>query len=351
MKKHNRVYVGCDLGDRYTEMAVLDGEGAVLETMRAKTTRAGLQASLRRYERARVVIEVGTHTRWVAAVLRELGHDVVIANPRQVHLISRRRHKTDQSDAMLLARLGRVDLELLAPVKLRSRTAQVDLAVIRTRDLLVCTRTKLLNHIRGSLKQYGIIMKRASCFSSVFKDAKAAIPAELEPALRPVVAALEVIDAQIDAQDVVIEQIAAALPQVPRMTQVSGVGTLTATAFALTIDDPHRFKKSRFAGAVLGLTPAKDQSGDSDPQKRNTKAGDALVRKLLVQCAHHLIGHNGQDSDLKRWGLRLSERGGKNARKRAIVAVARKLAVLMHRLWITGEDYQPFGYHRAGAAA
>jgi transposase len=350
MKKHNRVYVGCDLGDRHTEIAVLDEGGRVLEATRVRTTEAGLQGGLRAYERARVVIEVGTHTRWVSEVLREMGHEVVVANPRQVHLISRRRYKTDQSDAMLLARLGRVDIELLAPVKLRSGEAQVDLAVIRTRDLLVGTRTKLLNHIRGSLKQYGITMKRASGFSSVFKDAKAAIPAELEPALRPVIAALEIINAQIAAQAVVIEQIAAALPPVQRMTQVKGVGTLTATAFALTVDDPRRFRKSRFAGAFLGLTPAKDQSGDTDPQKRITKAGDPLVRKLLVQCAHHVLGHNGQDSDLRRWGLRLGERGGKNARKRAIIAVARKLAVLMHRLWLSGENYQPLGYRERAAA-
>lgn len=351
MKKDNRVYVGCDLGDRYTEIAVLDERGRVVETSKARTTKAGLQAGLRAYEGARVVIEVGTHARWVASMIRDMGHEVVIANPRQVHLISRRRNKTDRSDAMILARLGRVDIELLAPVKLRSHTAQVDLAVLRTRDLLVNTRTKLLNHIRGSLKQFGITMKGGSCFNSVLKDARTVIPVELEPALRPVINALEVLDAQIGAQDVVVNQIAAELPQVQRIAQLCGVGTLTATTYALTVDDPHRFRKSRFAGPFIGLTPARDQSGDSDPQKRITKAGDPLLRKLLVQCAHRVLGHNGRDSDLRRWGLRLAERGGKNARKRAIVAVARKLAVLMHRLWITGEDYQPLGYHRAGAIA
>lgn len=349
MKKHNRVYVGCDLGDRYSEIAVLDEQGAVLERTRVKTTRPALERYLRGHERARVVLEVSTQTRWVADLVERIGHEVVIANARQVHLISRRRHKTDKSDAILLARLGRVDLELLAPVKLRSRKAQVDLAVIRSRDVLVCTRTKLLNHLRGAMKQYGILMKRASSFGSVLKSGRAAIPAELAPALAPVVATLEILDAQISAQEEAIERVASDLPQVESMSQVKGVGLLTATAYALTVDDPTRFKKSRDAGAFFGITPAKDQSGDSDPQKRITKAGDPLVRKLLVQCAHHVLGHNGTDSDLRRWGLKIAERGGKNARKRAVVAVARKLAVLLHRLWVSGEAYQPLGYGRAAA--
>jgi len=344
MAKHNRIYVGGDLGDRYTDVAVLDAGGAEVDAIRVKTTRAALERYLGTYKQARVVIEVGTHSRWVAEVIQRLGHEVLVANPRQVRLISRRRVKTDQSDAMLLARLGRFDPELLAPVKLRCRRAQVDLAVIRSRDALVSTRTKLLNQVRGTIKQFGLTMKRASSFGSVFKDAKRAVPAELAPALRPVLEVLDVIEAQIEAQDVVIDQVAAKLPQVQCMTQIHGVGVLTATAFALTIDDPSRFEKSRFAGAFLGLTPAKDQSGDSDPQKRITKSGDPLVRKLLVQCAHHVLGHRGRDSDLRRWGLRIAERGGKNARKRAIVAVARKLAVLMHRLWLSGEIYQPCGY-------
>lgn len=350
MGKHNRVYVGCDLGDQHTEIAVLDESGAVVDTVRVRTTQVALERYLGTHKRARVVIEVGTHSRWVADLIQRIGHEVVVANPRQVRLISRRRVKTDQSDALLLARLGRFDPELLAPVKLRSRGAQVDLAVIRSRDVLVSARTKLLNQVRGTIKQFGLTMKRASSFGSVFKDAKRVIPAELEPALRPMLEVLEVIEAQIEAQEVVIEQVAAKLPQVQRMTQIHGVGVLTATAFALTIDDPSRFEKSRFAGAFLGLTPAKDQSGDSDPQKRITKAGDPLVRKLLVQCAHHVLGHRGRDSDLRRWGLRIAERGGKNARKRAIVAVARKLAVLMHRLWLSGETYQPCGYAHGAAA-
>lgn len=344
MAKNNWVFVGCDLGDKFTEIAVLDGQGAVVETTRVRTTGAALQRQLGTYRSARVVIEVGAHSRWVSELVEKLGHEVVVANPRQVRLIFSRRSKTDRSDAMVLARLGRFDVNLLAPVRHRRRSAQVDLATIRSRDVLVSARTKLVNHVRGTLKQFGIVMKKASSPTAVIKDARRAVPAELETALGPVLEALELLDRNVDVHDAAVKRVASGYPQVARMTQIHGVGELSALAFALTIDDPHRFEKSRFAGAFLGLTPAKDQSGDSDPQKRITKAGDPLVRRLLVQCAHHVIGPFAKDSDLRRWGLELAARGGKNARKRAVVAVARKLAVLMHRLWISGEQYQPLGY-------
>jgi transposase len=116
---------------------------------------------------------------------------------------------------------------------------------------------------------------------------------------------------------------------------VEGVGTLTALTFVLTLEDPYRFEKSRSVGAYLGLVPATDQSGDRDPQKRISKEGDEMLRKLLVGSAHYILGPLGKDSDLRRHGERIASRGGKNAKKRAAVGVARKLSVLLHRLWVT----------------
>jgi transposase len=130
------------------------------------------------------------------------------------------------------------------------------------------------------------------------------------------------------------------------VSQIHGVGTLTALVFTLTIDDKNRIHKSRTAGAFVGLRPRKDQSGEADPQLRITKAGDPFLRRLLVNSANHVLGPFAKDSDLRRWGLQLAKRGGKNAKKRAKVAVARKLAVLMHRLWVTGEVYEPIGYRQ-----
>jgi len=147
---------------------------------------------------------------------------------------------------------------------------------------------------------------------------------------------------RIDEYDQVLEHVAEKrYPQTALLTQISGVGTLSAITFVLTIEDPHRFARSRDVGSYLGLRPKQQDSGDRSPQLRITKAGDQYLRKMLVSCAHYIIGPFGPDTDLRRWGLKLCERGGKNAKKRAVVAVARKLAVLLHRLWVTGEVYQP----------
>jgi transposase len=294
---------------------------------------------------AHVVIEVGAHSRWVKELLTELGHQVTVANPRRLKLISRNDSKTDRHDAELLARLGRVDLDLLSPVRHRSSQAQVDLAVPKARDVLVSMRTKLVNHVRGTLKTTGEPLPSCSaeCFAHRTRDL---IPAVLEPALEPIYEILTKLDEQIRQCDRTIERMAKRYPESQAITQIKGVGTLTAMVYMLTIEDKGRFSKSRMAGAFLGLRPRKSESGNNDPQLRITKAGDAFVRRLLVTAANYVLGPFGQDSDLRRWGLELSKRGGKNAKKRAKVAVARKLAVLMHRLWVTGEVYEPLGYQR-----
>jgi transposase len=125
------------------------------------------------------------------------------------------------------------------------------------------------------------------------------------------------------------------------LRQVKGVGPLTSLAFVLVIEDTGRFKKARAVGSYLGLCPALDESGEQSPQLRISKEGDSMLRRLLVGSAQYLLGPHGQDSDLRRWGMKLAGRGGKNAKKRAVVAVARKLAVLLYVLWRGGEVYEP----------
>ena len=138
-------------------------------------------------------------------------------------------------------------------------------------------------------------------------------------------------------------------PETELLRQVEGIGPLTALTFVLTLEDPSRFAKSRSVGAYLGLVPATDQSGDRDPQKRISKEGDEMMRRLLVGSAHYILGPLGSDSDLRRHGEKIASRGGKNSKKRAVVAVARKLSVLLHRLWVTGEVYEPLrNTHRSG---
>jgi transposase len=339
---HTSVTIGCDLGDKTSELCVLHADGRLERPKAIRTTQEGMRAFFTR-PAAHVVIEVGAHSRWVKELLEELGHRVTVANPRRVQLITASDKKSDRNDAELLARLGRADETLLSPVKHRGSEVQADLAVPKARDQLVHTRTALVNHVRGTCKSFGV--RLPSCEASTFaKRALPALPKELLPALNPLLQALEGVNSQIAALDETLQQMAQRYPDVEVVSQPSGVGVLTALVFLLTLEDKTRFQKSRDVGAFVGIVPRKDQSGQTDKQLRITKAGDPLLRRLLVIAANHTLRNDTPDSDLKRWGLALAQRGGKNARKRAKVAVARKLAVLMHRLWVTGEVYQPLGY-------
>jgi transposase len=280
-----------------------------------------------------------------------MGHEVIVANPRQVALIYRNKRKSDKFDATTLARLARSDPELLHPVKHRGKQAQIDLAVLRARDGLVAARTQLVNLVRGTVKSYGERLPKCSTASFHYKAASS-LPAELSPALTPVIAQIAELTRGINQYDDEIEAlIAERYPEALGLQQIKGVGPITSLAFVLTLEDPQRFATSRDVGAYLGLTPGRRQTGESDPEMHITKAGDVFLRKLVVQAAQYILGPFGVDCDLRRWGLRLagtpvsaqggSGKGSKQRKKRAIVAVARKLAVLLHALWRTGEVYEP----------
>jgi transposase len=301
--------------------------------------------------RSRLALEVGTHSPWVSRYLAELGHEVIVANARRVRLITDSTRKDDRMEAKTLARLARMDPELLSPIRHRSAQAQADLMVIRARAVLVEARTMLVNAARGLTKSYG--ERLGSCGTGQIREELATSLSEpVQNALRPLLGGVESISERIRVYDEQIESIAKGrYPETTLLQQVHGVGTLTALTYVLMVDDPYRFHRSRDAGAYFGLRPRRRESGDSRPQLRITKEGDAYVRKLLVQCAHHILGPFGADSNLRRWGLELAAHGGKNAKKRALVAVARKLAVLLHKLWVTGEVYEPLHVRRGRKAA
>jgi transposase len=215
------------------------------------------------------------------------------------------------------------------------------LAVLRARDELVQARTKLINHIRGAVKSVGERIPKMSAEAFGLK-VPAAIPEGLGSALGPLVLPLRSLTDQIRQHDKWIEKVAVErYPQSGRLRQVAGVGPLTSTAYVLTLEDPRRFALSRDVGAYLGLCPKRAQSGESDPQLRISKAGNSFLRRLLVGSAQYILGPFGPDTDLRRFGKKLAQRGGKNAKKRAVVGVTRKLSVLLHRLWLTGETYDP----------
>ena len=335
------LFFGLDVGDRVTHLCCVDGERVVVERLRFPTTQDGVRRVFAGRPPARVVLEVGSQSPWMSELLRSLGHDVIVADARRVAELTRAGRKTDRRDAETLARLLQGMPELLGAVHHRGRQGQADLAVIRARDLLVRTRTSLVQHVRGTLKASGV--RLLACSAEAFhRKAREFVPQHLEPALRPILDQLTELETRIRRFDREIERIAKErYPASARLQQVCGVGPLTSLAFVLSVDDPGRFRKSRTVGSWIGLCPRVQASGDRDPQLSISKTGCSYLRRLLVQSAHYILGPFGKDGDLRRFGLRLCERGGKAARKRAAVAVARKLAVLLHRLWIDGDAYEP----------
>jgi transposase len=342
-KEQPRTTAGLDLGDKYSYLCLIDQHsGEVIEEGRLRTSP---EAFRRRFASEqppmRIAIEAGTHSPWVSRVLEGCGHEVLVANARKLRLIYANKRKTDEVDAENLARLARVDPKLLYPLKHRGEESQAHMAIVRSRQALVGCRTQLVNHVRGAVKSFGGRLPKCPA-RSFHKNAPEHIPEALRPALGPILEQIGSLTQRIRDYDRKLEAISKEhYPETELLRQVDGVGPLTALTFVLTLEDPYRFEKSRSVGAYLGLVPATDQSGDRDPQKHITKEGDEMLRKLLVSGAHYILGPFGSDSDLRRHGEKIASRGGKNAKKRAVVAVARKLSVLLHHLWVSGEIYDP----------
>ena len=350
-RKRGPITIGMDLGDKTSRYCVLGENGELLSEGSVATTRKAMTQKFAGMRRCRVAMEVGTHSPWLSRWLTGLGFEVIVANARQVQLISANSRKNDRMDAQLLARLARVDPQLLRPIRHRSEQAQADLLTIRIRAALVEARTSLVNAARGFAKAQGD--RLPSCDADAMGVEKMeGLPAEMRERLRPLLEQVESLTEKIQESDAKIEQIARTqYPETELLRQVSGVGTLIALTFVLTVEDRDRFQKSRDVGCYVGLRPKQSESGQSQPQLRITKEGDRYLRQLLVQGAHCIVSRRGPDTDLKRWGLKLAERGGKNAKKRAIVAVARKLAVLLHRLWVTAEVYEPLRNSQAARSS
>jgi transposase len=356
-KEQPKMTAGLDLGDKYSYLCLIDTQSAeVMEEGRLHTTPEALRRRFDSEQPLRIAIEAGTHSPWVSRLLEECGHEVLVANPRKIRLIYASKHKTDKLDAENLARLARLDPRLLYPLNHRGEDSQAHLAIIRSREALVSARTQLVNHVRGAVKSFGARLPKCPALS-FHKKAAEHIPQALWPALGPLLETISSLTEHIrdyNSQLQIISQ-EEHYPETELLQQVEGVGALTAlTTFVLTLEDPSRFAKSRSVGAYLGLVPGTEQSGDRDPQQRISKEGDQMLRRLLVSSAQYILGPFGSDSDLRRHGEKIaSSCGGKNAKKRAVVAVARKLSVLLHRLWASAEVYQPLRntHGSEGAAA
>lgn len=343
--------IGLDLADKNSDWVALDEAGTVVVRQRVRTTEPELRKTFGTIRATVIAIEVGTHSAWVSRVLADCGHRVIVANARKIALIHKNKRKNNRVDAETLARLARADEKLLYPITHRDEQSQADLAVMRSRDLIMGARTKLINHVRGCTKVFGTQLPKCSAEAFV-KRCKPLLPASIKTAVEPLLDHIDGMTKQIRAYDKQIAQMIERHPVAQRlMQQIKGVGPLTSLAYVLTIEDPHRISSSRSVGAYFGLVPGSDDSGETHAQKRITKEGDRFCRRLLILAAHYILGRFGPDSDLRRHGLAIAARGGKNAKKRAAVAVARKLAVVMHHLWISGDTYVPlFSADRAMAA-
>jgi len=340
-----RLTMGLDVGDTYCHFVLIDRSGRIVEKSRVLTQQNRLEELFRKFathvRRLRVILEAGPHSHWISRLIEAMGHETIVANPRQLKLISQNDSKNDETDAEFLARLGRIDVSLLRPVRHRSLKSQTDLTLVRSRDVLVRSRTQLVNHVRGVAKSFGVKLGKCST-SSFHRQVSDQLPEQLHPSLVPIVETVEQLSKKIREYDQAVERKAKLeYPETERLRQPRGVGALTALAYVLVLEDPRRFRNSRQPGAYLGLRPKRDQSGSRDPELRITKAGDSMLRRLLIGSAQYMLGPFGEDSDLRRWGLRLAARGGKNAKKKAVVAVARKLSSLLYSLWVTGADYDP----------
>jgi len=308
-QRARKLTFGIDVGDCSSRYCVVDESGGIVRESSCPTSRKGLNRILGAQKRCRVAMEVGTHSPWMSRHLQAMGHEVIVANARQVKLITESSRKNDRLDAQTLARLARVDPELLRPIRHRSEEAQTDLMVIRVRASLVEVRTALINTARGLTKSIGERLPKCDA-DQLGVERMESLPETIRETLEPLLGEVEALTEKIQKLDQKIEQIARTrYPETELLRQIHGVGGLIALTYVLTLEDKERFSKSRDVGSYVGLRPKQSQSGKSEPQLRITKEGDRYLRTLLVQGSQIILGRRGPDTDLKRWGLKLCARG------------------------------------------
>jgi transposase len=331
--------IGLDLGDRRHTVCVLDAAGEILAEFSIPNTREQLEGLSRQYPGAVIAMETGSHSPWISRLFEARGHRVYVANARKVRAISQSQTKSDKEDARMLARLARVDPKLLSPIRHRSEGAQRALVQLKVRDALVRSRVNQTNSVRFLLKSLGVIVPAKVKATAFVRKTRERLDAESIALVEPLLQAIDAVSAQIKAVETKLEELATQYPATARLQQVPGVGPLTALCFVLTVESPERFGCTRDIGPYLGLVPRRDQSGATDKQLPITKAGNAQLRCLLVNCAHYILGPFGPPSALREAGQRIAVAGGSAAKKRAVIAVARKLAVTLLALWKSGAEY------------
>lgn len=341
--------IGMDLGDKNHKAVGLTEKGEVVDRAEVPCTPEGVREYLARHPDALVVIETGTHCRWVSRVAVAQGHETLVGNARKLRMIWKSTRKNDWNDAEMLARVARADRKLFAPVQLRGDGDQELMRLVKSRDLLVRNRTSIVNEIRGFCKSEGVRLPR--CSPEAFGRIEHDVPKTLREVTKPLFAVLKELAKKIGLYDKIIPASTRKLygEEMELLKPIGGVGPITTAAFLAAIREPAAFESARDAGPYFGLAPKQDQSGQTDRQTRISKEGNEVVRRLLVTAANYILGPFGKDCDLRRHGMKIAERGGKNARKRAKVAVARKLAVLMLAILKNRTAYRPITTTEAAA--
>lgn len=342
-KGDQQTVIGIDLGDIKHAICVTDKDGKILKEDTVLNTHDGLEELADLYPNSLVAMETGTHSPWISRFFTAKGAKVLVANARKLRAIYQNDRKSDALDARMLAKLARLDPDLLHPIEHISEEAQRDQLAIKLRDSLVRQRVNIMASVRSTLKSLGIRFRSSCspCFSQYARHALEEHP-EILPAIEPSLDVIDLLTAKIKHYDKAIARRAKEhYPITDKLQQIAGIGPITALCFVLTVENPKRFANPRDVGAFLGLVPRRDQSGQSDKQLPISKAGNRYLRTLLVQAAQYILGHFGPDCDLRRYGMKIAARGGKAAKKRAVIAVARKLSVLMLILWQSQSDYEP----------
>jgi transposase len=333
--------IGLDLGKKSVQVTVLSADATVLARFKVASKRKAIHDAFEKVDTCRVVMEVGGTSPWVSRLLSDLGFDVMVVAASTLKDIFGTRQKNDKNDADSLAAIALKCPELLRRVTHRNEDQQRHKAQLVLRDGMVRSRTLLVNEVRGVLGSLGAELPACSTDAFCRRVSKILEPRDQE-LVKGTMELIAALTHNIKALEREIETITEThYKEAAVLRQVGGVGPLTSFAFVLTIGDPRRFKRNRQVGSYLGLVPRQQQSGDDDPQLNITKAGDTLMRRLLVQSAQYTLGPFGKDSDLRRFGLAIAARGGLRAKKRAVIAVARRLAVLLLSLLKTGEVYEP----------
>jgi transposase len=342
--KFPSVTIGLDLGDKKHAICVLNSAGEVIDERTITNNRESLRRLSQKYPGSRIAMEVGQHSPWTSRFIEALGHEVFVANPRKLRAIYTSNRKSDQSDAYMIARLARVDPTLLSPIQHSTEEAQRDLLQVKLRDNLVRQRVDIISSIRFTLKSMGVMVAspNTACFAKRCRKDLAGVNPQLLAMCEPSLRVVDELTQSIRELEQRIEELCVeAYPETEFLQQIAGVGPITSLAFVLTIGDPARFESMRDVAPYLGLVPKRDQSGETDKRLGISKAGDAYLRRLLVSAAQYILGPFGPDCDLRRHGLQLAERGGRGAKKKAIIATARKLSVLMLTLWYNEDIYEP----------